>query len=326
MYVLTDANEWAEETFGRCDLGDMRRTARAVKVAVGLAQQVGSSFLRSCDGDDAAVEGLYRFLRNEAIDPQAIAEGGFQGTVSRAQSCAVLLAIEDTSFLSYRHGSVEDLGEIATKTSARSKGFVVHSTLLVDGQSGQTVGLVEQSRWKREAESHGKKHLRKKRRYEEKESFKWQRAGMAMRSRLGEVLSQRVISVCDREADIAEYLAWQQAVGGRYVVRASSDRRIEESTQGLWAELEDQPVLGKHVITVPQRGGRPAREATVVVRASQVKLKLPRGVKAVTCNAVFVREEHPPKGTDALEWLLLTTESIDSLTEVLDVVWIYGRR
>jgi hypothetical protein len=38
---------------------------------------------------------------------------------------------------------------------------------------------------------------------------------MAMRQRLGEPLSQRVISVWDREADISEYLAWQQSVAGR---------------------------------------------------------------------------------------------------------------
>ena len=326
MYVLTDAGEWAEETFGGCALGDTRRTARAVKVATGLARQVGSSLLKSCEGDSAAVEGIYRLLRNDAVDPQALAEGGFQGTVRRAQSCAVLLAIEDTTYLSYRHGSVDDLGEICTKTSARSKGFVVHSTVLLDGQSGQTVGLVEQSRWKREAESHGKKHQRKKRPYEEKESFKWQRAGVAMRSRLGEELGRRVISVCDREADIAEYLAWQQAVGGRYVVRACADRRVEESTQGLWAQLEAQPVLGTHEITVAQRGGRPARDATVVLRACEVKLQLPRGVQNVTCNAVLVREVQPPKGVEALEWLLLTTESIDSRADTLDVLWIYARR
>jgi hypothetical protein len=326
MYVLTDASEWAEETFGHCELGDTRRTARAVKVAAGLARQVGSSFLKSCEGDSAAVEGIYRLLRNAAVDPQALAEGGFEGTVRRAQSCAVVLAIEDTTFLSYRHKSADDLGEICTKTSAKSKGFVVHSTLLVDGQSGQTVGLVEQSRWKRDAQTHGKKHQRKRRPYEEKESFKWQRAGVAMRSRLGEALSQRVISVCDREADIAEYLAWQESVEGRYVVRSSADRRLEASTQGLWTEVEKQPVLGKHVIAVPQRGGRPAREATVVLRACKVTLKLPRGVKNVTCNAVLVREMQPPKGAEALEWLLLTTESIDSLTDTLDVLWMYGRR
>jgi hypothetical protein len=326
MYVLTDPNEWAEETFGSCELGDKRRTARAVKVPQGLAQHVGGSLLKSCEGDSAAVEGIYRLLRNEAVDPQALAEGGFTGTVRRAQSCEVLLALEDTTFLSYSHSSVEDLGEICTKTSAKSKGFVVHSTVLVDAQSGRTVGMVEQTRWKREAEAHGKKRQRARRPYKEKESFKWQRAGMAMRARLGEGVSQRVISVCDREADIAEYLAWQQTVGGRYVVRASSDRRLEGTTQGLWKQPETEPVLGETVIEIPQRGGRRAREATLVIRACQVKLKLPRRQGTVSCHALLAREAQAPEDGEALEWLLLTTEPIDSLEEALDVLWMYGRR
>jgi hypothetical protein len=66
--VLTDPNDWAEETFGRCELGDTRRTARAVKVAQGPAQHVGKSLLKSCEGDSAAVEGICRLLRNETVD------------------------------------------------------------------------------------------------------------------------------------------------------------------------------------------------------------------------------------------------------------------
>jgi hypothetical protein len=46
--------------------------ARAVKVAQELAQHVGASLLKFCDGDSAAVEGSYRLLRNKAADPQAL--------------------------------------------------------------------------------------------------------------------------------------------------------------------------------------------------------------------------------------------------------------
>lgn len=326
MFVLTDAKEWAEENFGGCVLGDKRRTDRVVKVAEGLARHGGGSLLKSCEGDSAAVEGVYRLMRNEQVEPQGVTEGGFLATVRRAQSCEVLLAIEDTTFLGYRHSATEDLGEIGSTSEAKTKGFVVHSVVLFDGQSGQTVGLIEQHRWKRAPEEMGKKHQRKQRAYEEKESFKWQRAGSAMRARLGADLSQRVISVCDREADITGYLAWQQAIDGRYVVRASADRALCSSTERLWASLEAAPLLGKIEIEVPQRGGRSARTARVSVRAQAVGLRAAKKHGPLQCVAVLAREEAAPEGVEPLEWLLLTREPVNNLSAALDVLWIYGRR
>ena len=99
MFVITDAADWAQENFGECELGDKRRGARLVRMARDLARHAGSSLLKSCDGDEAAAEGMYRVLRNAEIEPASIAEGGCQATLRRARSCAVLLAVEDsTSF------------------------------------------------------------------------------------------------------------------------------------------------------------------------------------------------------------------------------------
>ena len=92
MFVVTDAEQWAQENFGSSDLGDKRRSARLVRMAGDLARHAGSSLLKACDGDEAAAEGMYRLLRNDEVDPGAIAEGGFQATVRRAGTCEVLLA------------------------------------------------------------------------------------------------------------------------------------------------------------------------------------------------------------------------------------------
>ena len=216
MFVVTDPGQWAQENFGDCELGDKRRDARVVRMAGYLARHAGSSLLKSCGGNEAAAKGMVRLLRNEDVDPSAIAEGGFQATARRARSGAVLLAIEDSTSLVYQHSVAEELGATSNNPQAVNKGFIVHSVVLLDGYSGATVGLIEQRRWKRLAEERGKKRRRKTRAYEDKESFKWQRAGQAVRARLDEALSARIISVCDREADIIEYLLWQRQVGGRY--------------------------------------------------------------------------------------------------------------
>jgi hypothetical protein len=156
-----------------------------------------------------------------------------------------------------------------------------------------------------------------------RKALKWQRAGEALRARLGPGLSQRVISVCDREADILDYLTWQHRVAGRYVIRATADRALGGHAQRLWATLEAAPVIGENAVEIAQRGGRQARRARVSIRVQTVRLG---AASPLTCTALLVREDAAPDGVEPLEWLLLTTEPVTHLEEALDIVWIYTRR
>ncbi|ERM53293.1 hypothetical protein P780_16965 [Vibrio mimicus CAIM 1882] len=52
----------------------------------------------------------------------------------------------------------------------------------------------------------------------EKESFKWQRASQNMAQRLGSHMSQ-VVSVCDRESDLIEYLQYKLTTNNGLFVR-----------------------------------------------------------------------------------------------------------
>lgn len=82
MHVEKDPRAWAQRTFGECELGDERRTRRLVILGSSLGAHVGSSPYTACRGDEAANEGAYRLLRNAAVEPEAIAEGGFFGQCS----------------------------------------------------------------------------------------------------------------------------------------------------------------------------------------------------------------------------------------------------
>ena len=79
---IKDTKEWAEQTFGSCDLGDKRRVTRLVDYACRQAEDPEGSTNKVCKGDDAAAEGSYRFLRNDVVDPTAIDEGAFGFTAS----------------------------------------------------------------------------------------------------------------------------------------------------------------------------------------------------------------------------------------------------
>ncbi|EAR23196.1 hypothetical protein [Nitrococcus mobilis] len=71
--------------------------------------------------------------------------------------------------MSYRHALADELGGTGKDKSAKSRGYLVHSVLVVDHDTEFTLGLSDQQRRCRDA---SKKHKRKQRDYLDKESFK----------------------------------------------------------------------------------------------------------------------------------------------------------
>jgi Transposase DNA-binding len=90
--IPIDELVWSQQLFGGSDLGDARRTARLVDVAARMAKQAGSSLAKSCDGDQAALLGSYRLMRNEAVKPEAVRASGFARVAELAQAPELLLA------------------------------------------------------------------------------------------------------------------------------------------------------------------------------------------------------------------------------------------
>ena len=239
-----DALEWASETFQDCALGDPRRTNRLIQVASSCAENIGGSIVECCAGDSAQIEGAYRFLRNDQIEASAIREGGFESTVRQLQEEKTLLAIEDTTTLSYKHQAAEDLGYTSNSLTAKSRGFNVHSTLLVSESSQRTIGLIEQSWYCRDDKDYGKSKDKRKRDYHKKESYKWEHASRKMAERLKRKVGD-VISVCDREADIYDYLYYKLSQNQRFIVRASENRKLASSEEKLFEEVLRKPAWGE---------------------------------------------------------------------------------
>lgn len=328
--VELDARTWAETTFGRCALGDKRRTRRLVEYAAREAASGAYSTSGACSGHSAAAEGAYRLMRNKNVDPDAIAEGGFQAAVEAAREALILLAIEDSTTLGFEHSAAEDLGDLGGPDRAKRKGFWVHSALLVDAEAERTIGLVHQQRWIRDPDKRrGSRVFRKP--TDAKESEKWQLASECMADRMGPQMS-RVISVCDREADIYEYIAFKLDRGQRFIIRSCNDRTTD-SERTLWSEVTGSKILGSMEITVQQRGGahgRAKREVELTLRARAVKVKAPRylpaAVRFVEIWAVHAVEETPPEGVEPLEWLILTTEPCEGVESARQVLRYYALR
>jgi len=320
--------QWSEITFGSCNLGDERRTQRLVQVAEGLARHIGQSMVKSC-ANDAEIEGAYRLIRNNEVSSKAIAEGGFKATATLAAQSDTLLALEDSTSISFKHSVRDALGPVGNNKDSQHQGFMVHSVLLVDAMTEQTVGLIEQSRWTRSAKTHGKRHQRKHRAYKAKESSKWLKASEAMSGRLGTIMA-RTISVCDRESDIYDYLSYKVGQRQRFIVRVAQNRSIEGVGPSRLLELTEQlQGVGQYRINVPQKGGRQAREARMEVSYAPVNLCLPKNKKTgqptLSLTVVQCREITKQK-KGGLHWILLTQEPVTSATQARQVVHYYEQR
>uniref|UniRef100_UPI00399C731E IS4/Tn5 family transposase DNA-binding protein n=1 Tax=Legionella longbeachae TaxID=450 RepID=UPI00399C731E len=183
--AIEDAAAWSEAILGSVDLGDKRLTRRLTQIGKQLSSMPGGCLPESCEGQDALIEGSYRFLRNKRVTANQIAEGGYQVTSWLSQSIPTLLAIEDTTTLSYTHQVKESLGDLGSPKEKSNRGFHVHTTLLMDAEQEKTIGLIAQERWCRDIKERGKKNHRRVRLYTEKESYKWERNTRELENRLG---------------------------------------------------------------------------------------------------------------------------------------------
>jgi hypothetical protein len=330
--MIKDCQAWSNDIFSHCNLGDKRLLNRLIKIGSCLASKVGSCLSACFKGGNTEIVGAYRFVRNETVKPDAIMEGICTSVAIESKNSDCLLAIEDTTSLSYLHGVKEELGYITSADSPNSaKGFLVHTVILYDPEKSKTLGIIDQNRWVRRSSEYGKHHIRKKRPYEEKESFKWEDASNRLALRMGDDL-KKVISVCDREADIFAYLAYKVEKDQRFIVRAAQDRAIcDENGVHISDVMMDSKVLGSFEVTVTQKGGRDARKAFVELRACRVRIGAPKDKKtkhgeSIEVNVVTATEVSPPKEQKGFSWVLLTTEEIVNFENVRKIVRYYEKR
>lgn len=321
--MLNNHEQWAKQQFGKSNLGDPRRTARLVKLASSIAKEPGKPLVNITQSP-ADMEGAYRFIRNEHIDANAIAESGFQVTAEQAQSHDLLLALEDTTTLIYKHASIcDDLGHVGR--GKKQRGMLAHSVLLFAPEDNQVVGLIEQSRWSRDISTIGKRALHAQIPYEEKEGYKWESASRAMTQRLHSKMSD-VISVCDREADIYEYLRYKLSEQQRFVVRSMQSRHIEEGKDKLYSFASELESVGTKQIEIAQKGGRRARTVILDITFAAVRLKVPYNKKGKSLPVYYVGCAERGNPDSELNWHLLTSEPVTNKEEALTIIGYYEQR
>jgi hypothetical protein len=323
-----DVNRWAEEQFGTCELGDKRRTRRAVRTAAQFASDPSGSTTRQTESW-ADCKAVYRLMDEEDVTFFALAEPHWQRTRAQAQGHVLLLG--DTTTLDFGiHRNVEGVMPVG---NGGGRGFLLHSSLMVAPDTEEIFGLAGQTIYYRRPRP-------------ENETFR-QRLNRERESKIwGEVIelvgpappAASFTHVFDRGADNFEVYCRLVLNQVGWVVRAAQLKRKLRTPTGerrLDHYLDSLPVAGTYALSVQANHKQPARTAEVEVRFAPVLVPAPRdcgkfvrecGIVAIAMWVVEVREIDPPPGVQRLRWVLFTSHCVESFEDAWRVIGYYEKR
>lgn len=274
----------------------------------------------------AQIKGAYRFIENPQITPKPLEEASVNFTLRTCCSHKIILSVSDTTSLNFtNHRATQGLGPI---DQATIKGILSHNSIAL-GLDGVPLGILRHQAWVRDPEDYGKAKTRAQRNIEEKESYRWVQCVQDIAQKFNALEQDRpyLIHVFDREGDIYEVFQTLESTGDGAVIRSSHNRKIQGEQNLLHDQVRLAPTLGKALLEIPRKHNEPKRQASVSYRACPVVLKSKKKQNPdIKLNMVAVLEENPPQNVAPLEWFLITTESIESLKDVLEVVRIYKLR
>jgi hypothetical protein len=301
----------------------------------------GQSLPKQSGGNASVLEGTYRLLGNENIEPEQVLAAHQERTVER--SCKfdeVVIAHDTTSFEFKGESEREGLGLMC----GTGQGLYAHFSLAMS-RWGEPLGVLGLRVWRRGPKPKTKLHPRQRALDPNRESLRWHDAVHEVAERL-EGKSQ-AIHVMDREADSYELLADLLEHEQRFVVRVCHDRLLGKddpngdthlytamSGTGLLLEREVQlsrrakPKGTRAERINPARAGRVAalrvRAGTFeIARNPELPLHLP---DVLRLNFVEVLEENPPQGQAPVLWRLVTREPIATAADVAAVIDLYRMR
>lgn len=341
MTVTMDAQVWAEEQFGQCDLKDERRTQRLVHVAANALTHPSGS-LPEQTTDAADLKAAYRLFGCEDVTFEDIV--GPHWAQTRRRPPGVYLVLNDTTEVDF--GIRRKLRGMGPTGNGGGWGFLLHSALLVSGEGKAIFGLAGQKiRYRKPAPKKENSTQRLKR---DRESVLW-----------GQVIDQvgppaegvRWVHVMDRGADNFEVYCHCRQQQADWVARVTQKQRAvivpDGQTMSLKRYLQTLSSCGDYELRLraraaqPKRGGKPARKAQpartakVEVRFGPLMIPFPKqkspylkglSPTPIAMWAVHAVEVDPPKNVEQVEWILLTSLPVAGFDDSWQILEYYEKR
>jgi hypothetical protein len=316
------------------DLGDKRLNRRTVAILDALAAdpQATVNGAHAAWGDTLAA---YRFFNNPRVSPEDILRPHGDATRRRIRDHPVVLIVQDTTEIDLSRHAPRDARCL---DGEHRRGFYDHIHLAVT-PDGLCLGVVGSDQFDRDPASLGQGRARKALPIAQKESVRWLNGYRLACELQADTDGVRIVSVADAEADIYEIFVdvSQQASPADFLIRARENRctpdRDPASEGRVFHKVRDTlaraPVRVRRTVALPQTPKRHARQAELEIRAATITIKPPDtrpGLPPVTLQFVHVREVNGPGDQTEVEWLLMTSLSIETPEDILRVVDYYMAR
>lgn len=346
---MEDGATWIRAQFEQAHLGDIRRTRRVIQVAGEMLADPGAS-LPQLAPTRSDLKATYALWAHPASTPDHL-QAGHRAQVDTALHTgdAIILLVEDTTVMSWAgNAPVAGLGPIGSGGDAGLQGFLLHSVLAVRWAAPPepaaarrpavtVLGVAVQQYHVRtpappneKALPPGSRPFARQRRW--RESALWDQSTARLGPAPAPGAGPRWVRVCDREADVYEFLESCHTAGHGYVVRAARNRALAEGPP-LMTTLRALPPQGTLTVALRARPTHPARVATLRVAATPVTLRAPRrpgrpaGLRpGLACTALRVWEPDAPAGVTALEWLLLSDAPVATAADAITLAQQYATR
>ena len=267
------------------------------------------------------------------MSPDAILDGHFEGVRRRCEGEATVLAIHDTTAISFRHDGQRRGEDGAALPKQR---FFAHAALVItDDGTRRPLGIAGLGTWYRGASYGGGGWHHEYDRW-------WLMAQLASQR----IAHKSVVHIMDREAD--DYWLFHNLTnsGERFIIRARSNgartrmledddfRLLHQAVASMEAEVERDVKLAKRRKKGSQLADtihppRDSRLTRLSIAARPLTLKRPKKhpshskarraasiASTITLNVVRVWEPAPPAGESPVEWVLLTSDPIDSEEQI----------
>lgn len=291
-----------------------------------------SSKVHAVTRSEAEQKGFYRFLSNERATEDHLIEE-MTDRCSRLVKGRDVLVIQDSSSIGLSHHwrhlkPKKGLGLVGNKEGI---GFLTHVSMVIDAHRGTMLGYCDVQLWHRTKDkANNTTRVYKKEHIEQKESYRWIKAGYRAKELLAEASGITIIQ--DREGDIYEQFCLIADQRTHLLIRSHNDRKLADGGK-LYARLQSDPVLGSYTVAIPGdiRRKRKKRTAKVSVKCVPVTIAKPSGLKAatlppsITLYAIEVAEINSRSG-QKLCWRLLVTEKTETFEQAVTMINRYKQR
>lgn len=323
-----------QAVFGHARLGDQRRTVRLVET-FDLMQRHPGGTLPNKLASPADLRAFYRLCDCEEVTHAAVIDAARQHALAQIAACqGSVLIVHDATELDYTSlASLADgLGQIG---KGLSRGYICQNVLAVEAETGDVLGLVDQILHHRD-EVPDDETLTEHRDRKTRESLLWLRGTEHLPADV------KRIDVTDQGSDTFEFIEHEFKSGRRFVVRACKVRKVYAGHEAVGPRhylkqyAHSLPELGRFTMDVKAQRGRSKRKARkgaeFLVRGGPVLVCPPHarcgnhGDQPLPLYVVQVAEVDPPAGEKALDWMLLTNESVRTFEDAWRVTGWYERR